>query len=138
MQEIMYDEIHLGDSADRVFVVSEKDILQFAEVSHDHNPIHIDPEFAKQSLFGQQISHGMLGASYISAVAGNQLPGPNTLYLSQTLSFRAPVFIGDTLTVEVTVLAKKDRGMIISLLTQVFNQHGKLVIDGEAVAKKVR
>ncbi len=138
MEEKMYADITVGDRASREFLVTAEDIDAFAEVSHDHNPIHLNEEFAAQSLFGKRIAHGMLGASFISAVAGNQLPGPNTLYLSQTLSFRAPVFIGDTLTVEVTVLAKKDRGMIISLLTQVFNQHGKLVIDGEAVAKKVR
>ncbi len=138
MNEIMYADINLGDSADRVFVVSEKDILQFAEVSHDHNPIHIDPEFAKQSLFGQQIAHGMLGASYISAVAGNQLPGPNTLYLSQTLSFRAPVFIGDILTVRLIVTGKRDDKRMITLSTMVYNQDGKVVIEGEAIAKKVR
>src|SRR5208283_370550 len=103
MKELMYDEISLGDSADGMFWITEGNIQRFAEVSTDYNPVHVDPEFAKQSLFGQQIAHGMLGASYISAVMGNKLPGPNSLYLSQTLKFSAPVFIGDVLTVRVIV-----------------------------------
>ena len=138
MEEILYKDIKVGDYAEAEFKVTADDIYRFAEVSHDYNPIHTDAAFASKSFFGQRIAHGMLAASYISGVAGSQMPGPNTLYLSQTLEFRAPVFIGDTLTVRVTVTAKRDDKKILVLSTDVWNQDDKLVITGEGIGKKVR
>ncbi|MBS0544760.1 MAG: MaoC family dehydratase, partial [Proteobacteria bacterium] len=83
--------------------VSEADILMFAGVSGDTNPVHLDGEFAASTMFGGRIAHGMLSAALISAVFGTRLPGPGCIYLSQTLKFKAPVKIGDTVVARVTV-----------------------------------
>ena len=88
-----------GQSADMTRVITEEDILRFAEITGDRNPVHISEEFASQTRFGERIAHGILTAGLISAVIGTKLPGPGCLYLSQTLVFRAPVKIGDEITV---------------------------------------
>ena len=137
MKELAFADIKVGDSASLSKTVTEADIMNFAEVSGDFNPVHVDAEFASQSMFKQQIAHGMLSASYISALLGNQLPGPNTLYLGQTLNFKNPVMIGDTVTATVTVTEKRDDKRILKLDTTVTNQHGDVVIDGGSVLKKV-
>lgn len=131
-----YDEIKIGDKATLSKVVTDKDIQLFAEVSLDRNPIHLDEEFAKGSMFKQRIAHGMLSAGLISAVIGTQLPGVNTIYMSQSLKFVAPVFIGDEVTVEVEVVDKRDDRNIITLKTTVVNQNGKEVVTGEALVLK--
>ncbi len=91
--------------------------MNFAGVTGDMNPIHVDAEYAKQSMFGERIAHGMLIAGLISAVLGTQLPGPNSIYLGQDLKFVAPVKIGDTIKVMVTVTEKRDDKRIIKLRT---------------------
>ena len=137
MKELAFADIKVGDTASSSKTVTEADIANFAEVSGDFNPIHVDAEFASQSMFKERIAHGMLSASYISALLGNQLPGPNTLYLGQTLNFKNPVKIGDTVTATVTVTEKRDDKRILKLDTTVTNQHGDVVIDGGSVLKKV-
>jgi 3-hydroxybutyryl-CoA dehydratase len=137
MSELMYSDINVGDQASFSKTISEFDIYQFAGISGDFNPVHVDKEFAKNSLFKERIAHGMLVAGYISAVLGTKLPGINTIYLSQNVQFLAPVKIGDTVTAEVTVTEKVDQKKIIILKTIVKNQDGKTVIDGEAKVMKV-
>src|SRR5215469_6977994 len=96
-----YESPHQTFCAAASYRNAEDDILLFAQVSGDHNPIHLDPNYAERSIFGKRIAHGFLIGSLISAVLGNELPGPGTIYLGQTLKFLAPIHIGDTVTVTV-------------------------------------
>lgn len=118
--------------------ITEDDILLFALVSGDHNPIHLDAEYAERSFFGKRIAHGFLIGSLISAVLGNELPGPGSVYLGQTLKFLAPIHIGDTVTVTVKVVELREDKRIVTLHTQCLNQHGTLVLSGEAIVKYMR
>lgn len=104
--ERMFEQIAVGERAAFSKTVSESDVYLFAGLCGDFNPLHVDEEFAKKTRFGQRIAHGMLTAGLVSTVIGTALPGRNTVYLSQELRFTAPVFFGDTLTAEVTVLEK--------------------------------
>ncbi len=113
--------------------VTEDDVEAFARVSGDDNPLHLDERFAATSRFKKRIAHGLLGVSYISAVLGSRLPGPGTIYLSQSVSFRAPVFLNDVLTASVTVLSYRPEKEILTLRTECTNQHGTTVIEGQAV-----
>lgn len=126
------DEIQPGMTAETAKTITEADILMYAAVSTDTNPVHINAEAAAKSQFGQRIAHGMLSAGLISAVLGTRLPGPGTIYLGQTLRFRAPVKIGDTVTARVEVTAVDMAKRRATLKTECFVD-GKLVIDGEAV-----
>lgn len=123
----------VGDAATVQRTITERDIELFAEVTGDRNPVHLDDRFARQTRFGRRIAHGMLGASLISAVLANELPGPGTIYLSQTLQFTAPIYLNDTVTVHVTVTKIREDKPIVTLETLCINQHGEIVIRGEAV-----
>jgi 3-hydroxybutyryl-CoA dehydratase len=118
--------------------ISEGDIHLFAAVSGDHNPIHLNAEYAEKSLFGKRIAHGFLIGSLISAVLGNELPGPGSIYQGQTLKFLAPIHINDTVTVLVKVVALREDKRIVTLHTECTNQHGTLVLSGEATVKYMR
>ena len=122
----------VGDSAETTKKITEADIQAFAEVTGDHNPIHLDDEFAKSTRFGRRIAHGMLTASLISSVLANKLPGEGSVYLGQSLQFVAPVFPGDEVTALVTVKQIRDDKPILKLETICVNQHGETVIRGEA------
>jgi 3-hydroxybutyryl-CoA dehydratase len=128
---IFFEDLAVGQTASLGKTITEADILMYAAVSTDTNPLHLNAEAAKASIFGERIAHGMLSAGLISAVLGTTLPGPGTIYLGQTLRFRRPVKIGDTVTatVEVTALdpVKKQ-----ATLKTVCTANGKVVIDGEA------
>lgn len=137
MPELNYDEIKIGDDASLSRTITEAHIVSYADITGDMNPVHVDAEHARQTMFGERIAHGMLVAGLISAVLGAQLPGPDSIYLGQELKFTAPVKIGDTVTVVVTVLEKRDDKRIIKLRTTVSNQRGDVVIDGSAVVKKL-
>ena len=137
MKELAYEDIKIGESASVSKTITESDIVNYAGITGDFNPVHMDAEYAKESLFKERIAHGMLVSGFISAVLGTQLPGPNAIYLGQELSFKAPVKIGDTVTAEATVLEKRDEKRIIKLKTTVTNQRGEIVVDGSAVIKKV-
>ena len=123
----------LGASASLDKTVTEADVVAFAAVSLDANPVHLDEAYAATTRFGGRIAHGMLAASLVSAVLGTRLPGPGTIYLSQTLAFKGPVRLGDTITATVTVKAIKDGKPIVTLDTIVANQRGEVVLSGEAV-----
>lgn len=125
-------ELTVGQSAEMTKTVMEDDITAFAKVSGDYNPVHLDEEAARKTMFGGRIAHGMLGASVISAAIAMKLPGPGSIYLGQTLRFTKPVRIGDTVTARievVEVIAPKKR---VRLATTCRNQNGEVVIDGEA------
>jgi 3-hydroxybutyryl-CoA dehydratase len=122
----------VGDSAELTKTIEQPDIDAFARVTGDHNPVHIDEEFAKTTRFGRRIAHGMLTASLISAVLANKLPGEGSVYLGQTLKFVAPVFPGDEITARVTVREVREDKPILKLETICVNQRDEVVIRGEA------
>lgn len=127
-----FADLTLGQSASVAKTITEADILLYAAVSTDTNPVHINDEVAKASMFGARIAHGMLSAGLISAVLGTRLPGPGTIYLSQSLRFTAPVKIGDTVTATVEIIeliAPKKRVKLRTICTVA----GKSVIEGEAL-----
>ena len=137
MTELAYEDIKVGDEASLTRTITEAHIVMYAGLTGDMNPVHMDAEDAAKSMFGERIAHGMLVAGLISAVLGTQLPGPNSLYLGQDLKFTAPVKIGDTVRVTVSVTEKRDDKRIIKLRTTAANQRGETVIDGTAVVKKM-
>jgi len=121
-----------GDTAFLTKTISDTDIRAFADLSGDHNPLHLDESFAQQTRFGRRIAHGMLSASLISAVIANDLPGQGSIYLGQTLQFVAPVFLGDTIEARVTVTGIREDKQIVKLDTVCTNQRNEVVIKGEA------
>jgi len=122
-----------GQKASFTKTISEADVILFAGISGDFNPLHINEEYARQSRFGRRIAHGLLSAGLISHVLGMQLPGPGAIYLKQDLKFLAPVFIGDTITATVEVLSYREDKHIVTLQTDCVNQNGEKVLTGEAV-----
>ncbi|OIK15904.1 enoyl-CoA hydratase [Bacillus sp. MUM 116] len=135
-KELTYEDIQIGDSAAFSKTISEFDIYQFAGLTGDFNPMHIDEEFAKKTFFKERIAHGLLTGSFISTVLGMKLPGPNSIYLSQNFSFTAPVRMGDTIKAIVEVVEKRDDKKLIKLKTKIWNQLDELVVDGEALVMK--
>jgi 3-hydroxybutyryl-CoA dehydratase len=128
-----FDDISIGDSASFSKTISESDVYLFAGITGDLNPAHVDAVSAARGMFRQRIAHGMLTGSFISTVLAMQLPGPGTIYVSQTLNFRAPVFFGDTLTARVEAIEKLEQRRWVKFKTTVTNQDGKTVVEGEAV-----
>ncbi len=126
------DKLRIGDVAEFAKTVTETDIYLYAGITGDFNPAHVNEEYAKNTFFKTRIAHGMLTAGFISAIIANQLPGPGTIYLSQSLSFLAPVRIGDTITgrVEVLEIMEKNR---VRLKTTCTNQEGTVVLSGEGL-----
>jgi len=131
-QGFYFDELSVGQTAEMTRVVGEQDLVAFAEVSGDSNPVHLDEAYAATTPFGGRIAHGMLSAAYISAVLGTKLPGPGAIYLSQQMRFRRPVRIGDEVTARVTITALEEKRGQVTLET-VCLVGGKAVLDGEAV-----
>jgi 3-hydroxybutyryl-CoA dehydratase len=132
MKGLAFDEIEVGQKASFSKTVTETDIVLFAGVTGDLNPVHINEAWAATSFFKGRIAHGMLSAGFISSILGTQLPGPGTIYLKQTLEFTAPVRIGDTITAEVEVVEKMEKNRL-RLRTTCTNQDGKEVTRGEAL-----
>lgn len=127
------EELQVGDFEEFSKTVSESDIYQFAGISGDMNPAHIDEQYAATTFFKGRIAHGILVGSFISTVIGMKLPGPGTIYLEQQYKFLAPVRIGDTITARVEVVEIKIEKNKVSLQTRCFNQNGVMVIDGTAL-----
>jgi phosphate acetyltransferase len=132
IENITFDELQLGQSAQLVRTLTPQDIQAFAAVSGDTNPAHLDPEYANDTRFHGVIAHGMWGGALISAVLGTRFPGPGTIYLQQDLHFKRPVHVGDTLQVTVVVQAKDDEKQHVTLQCDIRNQHGQSVLDGQA------
>ena len=124
-----------GKFFSKKFLITEDKVKNFAMVTGDVNPIHLDKEYAKNTVFKKRISHGMLVASCISNVIANDLPGPGTIYLSQNLSFKKPVFLGDAVNVVVEIIKIKKEKKIMFLKTQCLDEQEAIIIDGEAVVK---
>jgi 3-hydroxybutyryl-CoA dehydratase len=122
----------VGEEAILTKLVSDDDIKTFARISGDDNPVHMNDDYARGTMFGGRIAHGMLVAGLISAVLGTMLPGPGAVYLSQQLRFRAPVRPGDQVTARARVTDWNPEKGRITLLTDVTNQEGSVVIEGEA------
>jgi 3-hydroxybutyryl-CoA dehydratase len=125
--------LNVGDSAEVSKTITEEDVRAFAELTGDRNPVHLDEEYASTTRFGRRIAHGMLGASLISTVLASELPGQGSVYLSQTLRFTAPVFLGDTVTARVIVKHVREDKPVVTLETACTNQRGERVVEGEAV-----
>jgi 3-hydroxybutyryl-CoA dehydratase len=125
--------IKIGDSFSKERLVTDELVRAFAEVSGDYNPIHLDEEFAKATRFGRRIAHGMLSGAFISAVLGYEFAEKKIVYLSQTLKFTAPVYIGDTVTATATITNIREDKNIVTMDTVCTNQDGGVVVKGESV-----
>ncbi len=125
--------LNIGDMFSTTRKVTDELIRQFADVSGDRNPIHLDDEFAKTTQFGKRIAHGMLGAAFISAVLGYEMRDQKVVYLSQSLQFLKPVFLDDMVSAEATVTKIREDKPIVTLETICKNQDGDVLIKGEAV-----
>jgi 3-hydroxybutyryl-CoA dehydratase len=133
MKGLTIDMLSLNQSETFRKTISESDVYLFAGITGDTNPAHIDEVYANSTRFGKRIAHGLLVSSFISTVLGTKLPGPGTIYISQSLNFKAPVYIGDTIEAKVTVkeiIKEKNR---VILLTEIHNQNQELVVTGEAM-----
>lgn len=131
------DELEVGMSAELERTVTEAHINLFAEASGDFNPLHVDEAFARTTMFRGRIAHGLLPASYVSAVVGTMLPGPGALYVGQTLTFSRPTRIGDVCTARVTV-KEIDRASARVILHTACYVAGEVVLDGEATVRVPR
>ena len=125
-------ELKVGDRFSTERLVTDELIRKFADVSGDYNPIHLDDEAAKKTRFGRRIAHGMLSGAFISAVLGNEFSERRIVYLSQTLKFTSPVFIGDIVTAAATVTNIREDKPVITLETICTNQNGETLVKGEA------
>ena len=130
-----FHDLKIGQTASIQKTFGAADITVFAGISMDVNPIHMSEGYAKNTLFGKRIVHGMLTASLISAVLGIQLPGPGTIYLGQELKFIAPVYLGDDITATVEIIELREDKKIVKLNTTCVNQDGKTVMSGVATVK---
>lgn len=131
-----YEEIEIGHVGEVTKAFTEEDVIAFAGLSLDTNPVHLDDEYASGTLFKRRIVHGMLSASLISAALATKCPGPGSIYLGQELSFQKPVYFGDALTARVEVIEKLPKRVVV-LSTTVVNQNGDAVITGKATLKKL-
>jgi 3-hydroxybutyryl-CoA dehydratase len=123
----------IGDKITRTQTITDETIRTFAELTGDTNPVHLDDEYAATTRFGRRIAHGMIAAGLISAALANDLPGPGTVYLSQSLNFKAPVYPGDTVTAIIEVKSLHANKPIATLSTTCINQDDVIVLEGEAV-----
>ena len=134
LRTLYFEDLSLGMTERLAKTISSSDVVGFAEVTGDRNPIHLSEHFAAKTQFGTRIAHGLYTAGLISAVLGTRLPGPGAVYISQTLNFRAPVKIGDTVEVTVTVTelnAQRQRAELTCTCTV----EGEVVLDGKALVK---
>ncbi len=127
-----FSELTIGQKASVQKTFTSADVTAFAGISLDINPIHMSDRYAENTIFGKRIVHGLLTSGLISAVLGNTLPGPGTVYLGQELKFIAPVYLGDDITAEVEITELREDKKIVKLSTTCYNQDGKTVISGLA------
>ena len=131
MKEACLEDLEVGQSFTTSNVVSDADIVKFSEVTGDVNPIHLDEIYAKDSIFGERIAHGMISAGYISAIFGTNFPGPGSIYLSQSLKFKAPVKIDDTVETKVIITELNERRKRVTLSCEC-KVGDTVVLTGEA------
>ena len=137
MKSYTYDEIEIGQNASVTKTISEYDVYAFAGITGDFNPAHINAPYAESTFFKERIAHGMLTASFVSTVLGMYLPGPGTIFVSNTANFLAPVNLGDTVATTCEVSEKLEKGKVL-LKTTVTNQRGEVVMTGESLVKAPR
>jgi 3-hydroxybutyryl-CoA dehydratase len=123
----------IGSSATMTKTFFDEDVRAFADISGDRNPIHLNEEYAAGTRFGKRLVHGILTSGLISAILGMELPGPGSIYIKQILNFKAPVYIGDTITATVTITGIREDKPILTLETICRNQNDIIVIEGEAI-----
>jgi 3-hydroxybutyryl-CoA dehydratase len=128
-----FNELAVGQDAELSKTITDEDVMSFARVTGDFNPVHVDEIAAARSRFGGRIAHGMLSAGLISAAIAGKLPGPSSIYLSQTLKFTLPVRIGDTITAHLRVIDLIEGKRRVKLSTICKNQNGETVVEGEAL-----
>jgi 3-hydroxybutyryl-CoA dehydratase len=133
-KDLSLDDIEIGQEAQFERLIASNDIRRFAELTGDHNPLHVDEAFGQAGPFGRNVAHGLLVGSLMSTIVGMHCPGRRSLYLSQSFNFRQPVFAGDTVHVKATVTAKSQSARMITLKTEI-RVLDKLVIDGECRVK---
>ena len=130
--EYTFDEIMVGVKTKFTVQINESTINEFARISGDYNPLHMDEQYAAKTQFGKRVCHGILLVSFFSRLVGMYMPGKNALYFSQTLNFQTPCFVGDKVTIEGEVIEKSQSTRIITIKTTVHNQVGKCLVDGIA------
>ena len=135
MNSYSLKELSVGQTVTREYRITESEVSAFADASGDHNPLHLDEEYAGRTRFGRRIAHGMLLGSYISALIGMELPGEGTIYMKQELNFLRPVYYGDVIRVEIRVaeLIQEKKRAVLS--TNCYNQENEQVIAGTAMVK---
>jgi len=127
-----FNELSVGDFEEYRKTVTETDVVLFAGLTGDNNPMHIDEEFASQTRFGSRIIHGMLTASFLSSVIGMKMPGPGCIYMGQNIKFLKPVHIGETVTARATIIEIYPEKQRIKLLTECLVR-GVVVLTGDAL-----
>jgi len=132
----LYDELQVGQKASFGKTITETDVYQFAGISGDINPAHINEVYAEKTVFKARIAHGLISAGLVSGVLGNVMPGPGTIWLSQNLTFLAPVKFGDTITATVEIVEKL--GKKVKFKATCVNQNGTTVLEGEGTASPPR
>lgn len=123
--------LEIGQRARRAKTVTARDVELYAEITGDRNPLHFDPEFAARTRFGRLVAQGGITAGMLNALVATDLPGPGTVFMSQSLRYLAPTYLGDTLTAEVEVLALKPDKPVCQLRATITNQDGTVVLEGE-------
>lgn len=129
----MKRELKVGDTASITRLFTDEDVRLYADLSTDHNPVHLDEDFAKQTQFGQRIVHGMLVSSLFSALLGEHLPGHGTIYMSQNIQFKVPVYLNTPVIATVEIVNIREGKPIVTLQTTCVDEIGKLLVTGEAV-----
>lgn len=125
-------QLRIRQSARLTKTVTDSDLRSYAEITGDYNPLHFSDDFAARTRFGRRVAQGGIAAGLLNALVAMELPGPGTVFMSQSLNYRRPVFVGDTLTATVEVLALKPDKPVCQLTFTVTNQHGEAVLDAEA------
>ncbi len=131
----MEKQFKVGDKASLTKIFDENEVKMFADISTDKNPIHLDEDYAKSSVFGQRIVHGMLLASLFSGLIGSKLPGEGSIYLGQSITFKKPVFIDERVTASVEIIHIREDKPIVRLKTICMNSKNEVAVEGEAVVK---
>lgn len=134
---LYFEDIKVGMNETIMRTVMDEDVVGFAELTGDHNPVHLSDLYAQKTVFGQRIAHGLYTASLISAILGTKLPGPGAVYISQTLEFHGPVKIGDVVSVSVDVVELIEKGRRVVLYCEA-KVDGQRVLDGQAVVSVPR
>jgi len=135
---VHFNEYKIGDSAKLTHIITESDVQKFVELTGDDNPLHINKNFAKNTVFKDIVAHGMLGASFISTLIGKYIPGEGALWISQNFEFMLPIRIGDELTIEAKVIEKHDSQQILVLEAEITNQHKQIVVKGIGKVKQLQ